>query len=254
MTIARETGELQIACMPEIKRVEYKDNNKLNIVTQVDRACEKRIVDFLRDRFPTHDILAEEGSNRSTQSDWLWIVDPLDGTVNYFHSYPLFAVSMALRYKNETVMGVVYEPNRDEMFVAEKGGGALLNDKPIRVTQTADPKGALFATGFAYNVQDTELNNLDHWSNFILNAQAVRRDGVAAADLCYVACGRFDGFWEFFLKPWDIAAGVLILEEAGGKVTMMDGSPIDIFKEEIVASNTVLHEAMLRILAKGKKP
>lgn len=252
MTIAREAGEIQMQSLTAPKQITFK-GNKLNVVTQVDHACEKLIVTFLKEQFPDHDILAEEGSNKDTHSEWLWIIDPLDGTLNYSHGYPLFAVSIALQHKGETVVGVVYEPNLDEMFVAEKGGGALCNDKPIRVSAVNDLQCSLLSTGFAYNVQDTELNNLDHFANFIMNTQAVRRDGVASTDVCYVACGRFDGFWELFLKPWDIAAAVLILQEAGGKVTMLNGTPINIFKDEIVASNGLLHEPMLKVLAKGKK-
>ena len=245
--IAKEAGELQLDGLTKAKKIEYKGNH-FNIVTQVDKACEKLIVDFLKDRFPSHDILAEEGTDIKKDSEWLWIVDPLDGTVNYAHGYPLFSVSIGLLHQGKPVVGVVYEPNRNEMFVAEHGGGAMLNDKPIRVTQNKAIEGSMISTGFAYNVAETRLNNVEHFNQFILKCHAVRRDGVASVDLCYVACGRCDGFWELFLKPWDIAAGAVILEEAGGRLSMFDGKPLDIFGDEIVASNGLIHEEMLQIL------
>lgn len=256
--IAREAGALQIEKLTQSRTIEYK--GKFNIVTEVDKACEKLIVDFLKDRFPGHDILAEEGTDISAKkrggsasggdknSEWLWIVDPLDGTVNYSHRYPLFSVSIALLNKGRPVVGVVYEPNRDELFVAERGGGALLGDKPMRVSQTPDIYSSMIATGFAYDVGESERNNLDHFTAFIKKCHAIRRDGVASTDLCYVACGRFEGFWELFLKPWDIAAASLIVEEAGGRVSNFAGGALDIFGDEIVASNGMIHEEMLGIL------
>lgn len=244
--IAREAGQLQVEKLAKSRTIEYK--GKFNIVTEVDKACEKLIVEFLRDRFPGHDILAEEGTDIDKNSEWLWIIDPLDGTVNYSHRYPLFSVSIALLNKGKPVVGVVYEPNRDELFVAERGGGALLNEKPIRVSPTKDVYASLIATGFAYNVADVERNNVKHFNHFIKKCHALRRDGVASTDLCYVACGRFDGFWELFLKPWDIAAGGLIVEEAGGRVSSFSGGPLDIFGDEIVASNGIIHQEMLSVL------
>lgn len=255
ITIAKEAGELQIEKLKTARTIEYK--GKFNIVTEVDKACEKLIVDFLKGQFPAHDFLAEESASAQGsgvtasgggKSEWLWIIDPLDGTVNYAHAYPLFAVSIALLHKGKPVVGVVFEPNRDELFVAERGGGALLNEKPIRVSKTKDVYSSLIATGFAYNVADTEQNNLKQFSHFIKKCHALRRDGVASTDLCYVACGRFDGFWELYLKPWDIAAACLVVEEAGGLVSMFDGSPLDVFGDEIVASNGRIHEEMLGIL------
>lgn len=245
--IAREAGELQIDKLKAARTIEYK--SKFNIVTEVDKACEKLIVDFLKEKFPSHDILAEEGTDiGGRRSEWLWIIDPLDGTVNYAHRYPLFAVSIALYHKGQAVVGVVYEPNRNELFAAERGGGALLNDKPIRVSPTKDVYSSMLATGFAYNLTEVDQNNIDHFNRFIKKCHALRRDGVAAVDLCYVACGRFDGFWELFLKPWDIAAARLVVEEAGGQVSIFDGRPLDIFGDEIVASNGMIHEEMLGIL------
>lgn len=251
--IAKEAGALQLERVGKVHQVEYK-GERINLVTEVDRECEKLIVGFLKDKFPGHDILSEEGGGLSHGSPWRWIVDPLDGTVNFTHGYPLFAVSIALEYKGSVVTGCVYEPNRDELFVAEKGGGVVLNDRPIRVSKTATLGEALLATGFAYNVQDCRLNNLDHFSNFVLTSRAVRRDGVASTNLCYVACGRFDGFWELYLKSWDIAAGALICEEAGGRLTGFDGTPLNIHGDEIVASNGLIHERLLEVLKRGGRP
>lgn len=244
--IAKEAGQLQIEKLNSRRTIEYK--GKFNIVTEVDKACEQLICDFLKEKFPSHDILAEEGTDVKKASEWLWIIDPLDGTVNYAHGYPLFAVSIALLHKGEPVVGVVYEPNRDELFVAEKGGGALLNEKPIRVSKTKDVYSSLIATGFAYNVADVDQNNLNHFHHFIKKCHALRRDGVASTDLCYVACGRYDGFWELYLKPWDIAAANLIVKEAGGEVSSFTGGRLDIFGDEIIASNGIIHDEMLAIL------
>ena len=245
--IAKEAGEIQLEGLNKAKKIEYK-GNRFNIVTQIDKACEKLIVDYLKDKFPSHDILAEEGTDVKQDSEWLWIVDPLDGTVNYAHGYPLFAVSIALLRKGKPVVGVVLEPNRNELFVGEHGGGAMLNDKPIRVSSSKTIEGSMISTGFAYNVNETRLNNIDHFNHFIQKCHAVRRDGVASVDMCYTACGRYDGFWELFLKPWDIAGAAVIVAEAGGKLSMFDGSPLDIFGDEIVASNSLIHQEMLDIL------
>lgn len=246
--IAREAGQLQMDRLPKEKVITYKEQNKFNIVTQVDKECEKLICDYIKGKFPGHDILAEEGGGHNTKSDWLWIIDPIDGTVNYAHGYPLFSVSIGLMHQGKMVVGVVYEPNLDEMFVGERGGGAVCNDKPIRVSKNKLLEGSMVATGFAYNVNETRLNNIDHFNSFILKCHAVRRDGVASTDMCYVACGRFDGFWELFLKPWDIAAASVIIEEAGGELTMFDGKPLNIFGDEIVASNGLIHDEILEIL------
>lgn len=245
--VAKEAGQFQLERLASKKTIEYK--GKFNIVTEVDKACEKLICDAIKKQFPSHDILAEEGIGAVSQkSDWLWIIDPLDGTVNYAHRYPLFSVSIALLHKGKVVVGVVFEPNRGELFVAERGGGVLLNDKPIRVSETKEVYSSMIATGFAYNVAEVEQNNLICFNRFIKKCHAIRRDGVASVDLCYIACGRYDGFWEFFLKPWDIAAGALIIEEAGGRLSMIDGSPLNIFGDEIVASNGTIHEEVLGIL------
>ncbi len=223
---ALASGEIQMEHLHREKKVEFK--GEINLVTQVDKLCEKEIVSMIHSAFPSHDILAEEGSGTRKDSPYKWVIDPLDGTTNYAHGYPLFCTSIALEYKGEIVVGVVYEPNLKELFCAEKGQGASLNGNKIHVSKTSKLDQALLASGFAYNVKEVKNNNLNHFSNFILNSRAVRRDGVAAADLCYLAMGRFDGFWELELQPWDLAAGFLMVEEAGGKVTDLRYKPFNI--------------------------
>jgi len=240
------SGEIQMSHLGRIEKIEFKSD--INLVTNVDKQCEAEIISLIQSEFPTHDILAEEGSGKRKDSDYKWIIDPLDGTTNYAHAYPLFCTSIALEHKGEIIVGVVYEPNLRELFIAEKGGGATLNHQPLKVSPIADLRRALLATGFAYNVGEVSDNNLNHFENFILNAQAVRRDGVAAVDLCYTAAGRFDGFWEINLFPWDVAAGYLILEEAGGKITDFKGRPFNVYSKEITASNSKIHSAMIQIL------
>ncbi|HKY64331.1 MAG TPA: inositol monophosphatase family protein [bacterium] len=245
----RIAGKLQLEGLKRDKQIEFKGS--INLVTDVDKACEKAIVEVLQGRFPEHDILAEEGSGRRKNSEYKWIIDPLDGTTNYAHGYRLFCVSIALEHKGEIVVGAVFEPNRDEMFLAEKGGGARLNGEKLAVSQVADLNHAMLATGFAYNVRETANNNLDHFQKFLMKSQAIRRDGVAAVDLCYVAAGRFDGFWELNLFPWDVAAGYLMIQEAGGKVSDFRGKAFDVYSKEILASNGRLHPAMSSLLSPG---
>lgn len=247
----RIAGKLQLEGLKRAKRIEFKGS--INLVTDVDKACELAIVELLQGRFPDHDILAEEGSGRRKDSEYKWVIDPLDGTTNYAHGYRLWAVSIALEYKGEIVLAAVHEPNHGEMFLAEKGAGATLNGERIRVSETAELDHAMLTTGFAYNVREAKNNNLDNFENFLMRARAIRRDGVAAIDLCYVADGRFDGFWELNLFPWDVAAGFLMIQEAGGRVSDFRGNPFDIYSKEILASNGRLHEAMVEVLA-GARP
>ncbi len=229
--------------------VEYKGD--INIVTEADKACEETIVKTILLAFPDHGILAEEGDSRRGNSSFSWVIDPLDGTVNYWHGYPHFCTSIALRDKSETVVGVVYSPITGELFTAEKGGGAFCNGKPISVSSTETLIESLLITGFPYDVQECADTYLVHFANFLRHAQAVRRDGTAALDLCYLAMGRFDGFWEFGLFPWDVAAGSLIVEEAGGRVTLFDDSPLDIHAGEIAASNGKIHREVIAVLQDG---
>jgi len=240
------SGEIQMERFGRVEKVDYK--GEINLVTEVDHRCEAEIVSILQGEFPHHDILAEEGSGQRKDSDYKWMIDPLDGTTNYAHGYPLFCTSIALEHKGEIVIGAVYEPNLKELFLAEKGAGATRNSEKIQVSNTSILKRALLATGFSYNVAQAKENNFNHFQNFILNAQAVRRDGVAAVDLCYTAMGRFDGFWELNLFPWDVAAGYLIIEEAGGEVTDFAGRPFSVYSKEILATNAKLHPPMMKVL------
>ncbi|HKP73122.1 MAG TPA: inositol monophosphatase family protein [Pyrinomonadaceae bacterium] len=232
--------------------LEVTNKGDIDLVTESDIAAERLIVERIRSYYPRHDILAEEAGKvereGSQRSAYKWIIDPLDGTTNYAHGYPCFCVSIALEREGELVVGVIYDPSRDELFAAERGAGATLNGRRIRVTETSDLNRALLCTGFPYDVRDRG-DFARHFYNFIMHAQGVRRDGSAALDLAYVACGRFDGFWEEGLRPWDVAAGAILIEEAGGRVSRYDDSPFDIYRPPIMASNGVVHEAMMRVLA-----
>ena len=222
-------------------------SSRIDLVTELDRRAEATILEVIRARFPDHGILAEESSEMEGEGEYRWIIDPLDGTTNYAHGYPIFAVSIALERAGEIVLGVIYSPILGELFLAERGRGATRNGEPIRVSRTEGLASALLATGFPYDLARIDLN-LQHFSRFIHRAQAVRRDGSAALDLCWLACGRFDGFWELDLRPWDVAAGALIVEEAGGKVSDFSSGELDIFGDEILASNGLIHREMLQVL------
>lgn len=228
-------------------RVEHK--NAVDLVTDADKHSEQAVVEILRAAFPSHQILAEErGLYVRGSAPYKWVIDPLDGTTNFAHGYPAYCVSIGLEHRGHALLGVVLDPTREELFVAEAGSGATLNGVPIRVSRTPALDAALVVTGFAYDIRESTQNNLDHFSRFALRAQGVRRTGTAALDLCYVAAGRFDGFWELKLHPWDTAAGALMVTEAGGRVTDFAGEPYSIYKKEIVASNGPVHEEMLTVL------
>ncbi|MBI4410933.1 MAG: inositol monophosphatase [Deltaproteobacteria bacterium] len=244
--VAKESGRIQRSNLGKIRHIEYK--GEINLVTEVDRACEKRVIERIQRIYPDHDILAEEGGGKRTSSEYKWIIDPLDGTTNYAHGYPLFCTSIALEHKGEIVLGVVYEPNHDELFAAEKGKGSFLNGKRIHVSPEEKIGRGMLATGFAYDIKKNNRSTLDHFKNMLLSAQAVRRDGVAAVDLCYVACGRYDGFWEINLFPWDVGAGYLIVKEAGGEVTDFAGKEFSVYAKEILATNGLIHDQMTKVL------
>lgn len=243
--LAKQAGALQRARLGDVRSIEMK--GLTDPVTDVDKACEALILAAIHAQFPAHAILAEEsGASANTEgAEWRWIIDPLDGTVNFAHGYPLFCVCIALQHRGQTELGVIYEPNRDELFVAERGRGATRNGTRMRVSPRTKLIESLFATGFAYGREQGELAiNIPIFNRMLMEARAVRRDGVAGVDLAYVACGRFDGFWEFYLRPWDLAAGVLLVEEAGGRVTNIDGAPFDLFGTQVLATNGVLHDAL----------
>jgi myo-inositol-1(or 4)-monophosphatase len=221
----------------------------IDLVTEVDRACEALIVDALERERPDDAVLAEEGGGRDRDdAAWRWIVDPLDGTTNYAHGYPRFCVSLGVEREGERHVGVVYDPLLDELYTAARGRGAHLNGRRLQVSPETSLSRALVATGFAYDVQSSRIDNLDHFAAFIKHARAVRRGGSAALDLCCVAAGRLDGYWELKLHPWDVAAGFLIVEEAGGRVSDFSGGPPPRSGVETVASNGGVHDAMLALL------
>lgn len=247
---ARKAGEALLKGLGRKRTVKYK--GAVNLVTEMDLLSEKIIVGEIEKRFPGHSILAEERPALQKPSPFLWIIDPLDGTTNYAHGFPIFSVSIALAKFGEVVSGVVYDPTRDELFTAQKGKGARLNGRKIRVSEETKLTRSLLATGFPYDLRESEINNFDHFYNFAVRAQAVRRAGSAALDLCYVAAGRFDGFWEMKLAPWDIAAGSLLVSEAGGKITDFGEKPVKLEGKHVLASNGKIHSAMLAIAKRGR--
>jgi myo-inositol-1(or 4)-monophosphatase len=241
--IAREAGALLLTYFnPQIK-IEYKGD--VDLVTAADRASEKLIVERLHARWPEHGIVGEEGTRSDTGAAYRWFVDPLDGTTNFAHGYPVFCVSIALaRQDDQLEVGVLYDPTRDELFAAERGHGATLNGKPIQVSKTVKLAEAILGTGFPSHKRHKNPN-IHFYQQITLRSHGVRRAGSAALDLANVAAGRYDGFWEFNLNPWDTAAGVLIVQEAGGKVTRFDGAPFRLDSREVLATNGLIHEEVL---------
>lgn len=247
--LAREAGAVQRERYETELRIGTK-SAPVDLVTEVDRRCEELIAGALSQERPADAILAEEGTSRPGRgSGWLWVIDPLDGTVNYAHGYPRFCVSIGAEHEGIRTVGVVYDPLLDELYHAVRGAGAFRNGAPIRVSRESDLARGLFATGFAYDVHHSADDNLDAFGCFVKSARAVRRDGSAALDLCYVASGRLDGYWERKLHAWDVSAGALIVEEAGGRVTDLRGGPLPADGSRIVASNGLVHDAMLALLS-----
>ncbi len=241
-SVAREAGALLMEYFRQRVKIEYKGD--VDLVTVADRKSEALILERIRGEFPSHDVMGEEGTRIETGSEYKWYVDPLDGTTNFAHGYPVFCVSLAVERKGKRVVGVIYDPTRDEMFSAEKGSGAQLNGERIRVSSTSRLAESLVATGFPSHKRHKNPN-IYFYHQLTLRSHGVRRAGSAALDLCNVAAGRYDGFWEFNLNPWDTAAGVLMVEEAGGRVTDFSGGPFQIASRETVASNGLIHDALL---------
>jgi myo-inositol-1(or 4)-monophosphatase len=232
--------------------IEIRHKGTIDIVTEVDKACEDAIVATLRERFPDHDIVSEETDLGRTGSRFVWFADPLDGTTNYAHGYPFYCASVALTISGEVVAGAVFDPVKDELFTAEKGSGSFLNGRRLRVSSASELVRSLLVTGFPYDVRDDLQGKLRLFTRFMGEARAVRRDGAAALDLAYVAAGRYDGFWEERLNPWDMLAGILMVHEAGGRTARFDGTPVGTLADSIVAANPELHERMLEVVAKGR--
>ena len=228
-------------------RIEYK--NAVDLVTDADRQSEQAIIDTIRRNYPDHDILAEErGMESAGRSPYKWVIDPLDGTTNFAHGFPMYCVSIGLEHEGRMVLGVILDPTRQELFTAVSGHGTTLNGRRIRVSHTSALDAALLVTGFAYDIRESRNNNLDYFSQFCLRARGVRRTGSAALDLCYVAAGRFDGFWEMKLHAWDVAAGSLMVTEAGGRMSDFKGGTFSIDGKEMVSSNGLIHGEMLDVL------
>lgn len=226
------------------QRVEYK--GQVDLVTEADERAEQKIKEILHEAFPTYGILTEESGSLAGEGDSRWIIDPLDGTTNYAHGLPIFAVSIALERATDVILGVVHDPMAEETYVAERGGGATLNDQPIRVSDTDELIRTLLATGFPYDRDDLPAV-LDLFGRFAMLTQSMRRLGSAALDMCYVAAGQLDGYYERGIKAWDIAAGALIIEEAGGKITDYQGNRLELDAGEVVASNSLLHPALTSV-------
>ena len=241
--IALEAGALLIEYFHQHLKVEYK--GEADLVTVADRKSEALILERIRACWPSHDVLGEEGASVETGSDYRWYVDPLDGTTNFAHGFPVFCISLALEHKGRRVAAVVYDPTREELFAAEQGSGAYLNQERIHVSKVNNLAECLVATGFPSHKRHKNPN-IFFYHQITLRTHGVRRAGSAALDLCCVACGRFDGFWEFNLNPWDTAAGVLLVEEAGGRVSDFSGGPFQLNSRETLASNGLVHTALLR--------
>jgi len=255
MSAAREAGAFLKSSVGKFRHLERKIGQETNLVTEIDKQSEALIIRAIKAKYPDHAILGEEGGASAGSAEYRWIIDPLDGTTNFTHGLPLFSVTIGVEYQGEIIAGVVYDPNADEMFSAEKGKGAFLNGEPIHVTKTDKLIESLLVTGFPYNVKENPSNVIQYFGEFLPVAQGVRRLGSAAIDLAYVACGRFDGYWEFFLHPWDKAAGILLVKEAGGMVTDFknDASTI-IYGQNTLATNGIIHSAMLDVLKREVKP
>jgi myo-inositol-1(or 4)-monophosphatase len=249
--LARQAGELLRSAYGEA--IEAKHKGEVDLVTEYDLRAERLLTQALREAYPGDAILAEEGG-RSGSGDLTWVVDPLDGTTNFAHGLPIFCVSIACLQDHNPLLGVVYDPLRDELFAAGASGGATLNDHSLRVSKTTRLDQSLLVTGFPYDIRTNPENNLNHYAHFAVRSLGVRRLGSAALDLAYVACGRFDGFWEFRLSAWDFAAGLLLVREAGGTVTRADGGA-DVFAEptSILATNGRIHAGMLEGLRAGSE-
>jgi len=245
----KEAGKIILQYFDGSFKIDHKDGVN-NLVTEVDKLSEDKIIQIIRATFPTHTIISEEVGEMIKPSDYQWIIDPIDGTVNFAHGIPICCVSIGILYNDELVMGAVFNPMMNELFFAEKGKGATLNGQPINVSKKSNFKTAFLVTGFPYAWPDSEQHPIKVFEKLVLEGLPVRRLGSAAIDLCWVACGRFDGFWEYNLQAWDVAAGYLIVQEAGGIVTDFEGGDANVFTRQTLASNGLIHDAMLGVIKK----
>lgn len=250
VAIAREAGAILRDRFGQPHDIGYK--SLLDMVTEADRAAEDLIAGRIREKYPAHDLLGEEGSRGDPSgSPFRWVIDPLDGTTNFTHGLPIFAVSIGLEEAGAPIVGVVFDPMRDELFVAQRGGGATLNGEPLRASGTDQLVGALLVTGFSYNLEIRALQ-AETWKDMVTRVQAIRQTGSAALNLCYVAAGRLDGYWERGISPWDVAAGALMVSEAGGLVTGLDGGPYRSDDRQILATNGHLHGELLEVIGQSE--
>jgi myo-inositol-1(or 4)-monophosphatase len=250
---ATRAGALLRANLAGTREVSYKGGSSINLVTEMDRRSETLIVEAIQRHFPDHGILAEERGRVGGAGAHRWIVDPLDGTTNYAHGMPIYCVSIALEIAGRLALGVVYDPQRDECFVAERGGGATLNGARLSVSATATLGESLLSTGYQYDIRSATRNNLAEHAALLLRSHSVREIGSAVLNLASVAAGRLDAFWELSLGAWDVAAGALLVEEAGGRVTSPEGGALDLAAPSIVASNGVIHDEILAVI-EGARP
>jgi myo-inositol-1(or 4)-monophosphatase len=243
---ARAAGRIHLRWLNKTKTT--RKSNAIDLVTEADKEAEAAVIETIHRDFPTHAILAEESGASDHKSDHRWIIDPLDGTTNFAHGFPAFCVSIAYEHRGRVEFGLIYDAFHKELFVARRGKGAKLNGKPLRVSSATTLSSSLLATGFPYDRRERRRFYLSFWEQMMTHVQGVRRVGSAALDLAFVACGRIDGFWEFGLKPWDVSAGALIVREAGGTVTNMDGTPLDLAGAQIAATNGRIHQELLKVL------
>jgi len=250
LNIAKEAaiaaGNILIRLFGQVRHITKKGD--IDLVTEADFQSEKTIIEIIRRHFPQDSILAEEAGGREHSSNRTWLIDPLDGTTNFVHGFPFFAVSIGLEVDEKPVVGVVLNPFMDELFETARGAGAFLNSKPIAVSRTPKLAEALLATGFPYDIHEKAEEVLNRLKKMVVTSQGVRRPGAAAIDLCYVAAGRLDGFWEQGLKPWDTAAGMIMIQEAGGKLSTFQGGHYSPYQNSIVAANPFIHEAMITVM------
>lgn len=245
---AKLAGKLLVDNLGKITRRDIERKNKFDFVTEIDLESERLIISTIKQRFPEHAIFSEESAKESVRDQYRWIIDPLDGTTNYIHAYPAFAISIALEYQQEIILGVIYDPLRDELFYGKKGGGAFVNGKAIRVSHISELKDSLLATGFPFRSKEYLNIYLTAFASLFRRVSGIRRAGSAALDFAHLACGRCDGFWEIGLSPWDIAAGSVLIEEAGGLITDFGGGHQHIWTGNVVAGNKFIHDEVLKVV------
>lgn len=241
---AQKAGTILLENYGKLKKEHVSLKGARDFVTEIDKKSEKEILHIIQSKFPEHSILAEESGKQENKSPYQWVIDPLDGTVNFIHEFPIFCISIALEHNGMKQVGVIYDPLRDELFTAEKGKGAFLNGQRISVTQNRNLQDAILATGFPFRIHDRLDNYLQMFKSIFQKVAGIRRGGSAAIDLAYTACGRFDGFWEMGLSPWDIAAGLLIIEEAGGKTSGFNGQPETVATGDIICGPPEIHKQL----------